>query len=530
MHEDATIETRQGLQPGDLWHGLTIENWLGSGAFGGVYRARDTKLDRDVALKLYHQDRLGPEREQALLREARLLAKVRHPNVVTIFGAETAAEGLGLWMEYIDGEDLAAVIRERGTYSAADTALAGTALCSALAAVHAMGILHRDLKPSNIMREDGGRLLLMDFGAGVVGSSAEAVLTTAGSPVWMAPEALRGRGATVRTDIYSLGAVLFALATGVAPIAGGSLEEIRKAHANGRRKRLRDVRPDLPAGFVAIIEKALSADPRERFATAGEFEAALAGFLTGVAGTAAPATSPHEDTTAPVRRSGRRLFMAAGFVLAAALVIGLGPWRNPGPATSLTADFDFVGVREGRSRNLVRGSTVGSRDLLALTARFNRPSHLYVLNVDRTGRVVVMYPMAGSGPPAALAPNIRHRLPTAPDGRTLGWVLDRTRGPEVFLLVASEQPLAEFEQELADLPTVDVGGGLRVRPADGTALAALSRGVAGVAPLDGESVAGIDALTRLMSMAEDGGSGKPDLPAGIWIERWHLENLGAGGS
>src|SRR5918993_1640652 len=157
--------------PGTRWGGLQIAELIGRGTFGDVYRARDPRLDRDVALKLLRQ----PERPTAtntdtftdVIAEGRLLGRVRHPNIVAVFGADRIDGRVGVWMELVEGRTLEDESRERGPLSPEEVAQIGVEVCRALGAVHAAGLLHRDVKAQNVMREArAGRIVLMDFSAG----------------------------------------------------------------------------------------------------------------------------------------------------------------------------------------------------------------------------------------------------------------------------------------------------------------------------------------------------------------------------
>ena len=146
------------------WGHFEVARKIGEGSFGEVYEARDTWLERSVALKLVRHERVDRSR---FLHEARTLARVRHPNVVEILSAEDHDGRLGFSMELVEGDTLADVVAHEGVFSAADAAVLGHDVCGALAAVHAMGIVHRDIKAQNVMREsENGRIVLMDFGAG----------------------------------------------------------------------------------------------------------------------------------------------------------------------------------------------------------------------------------------------------------------------------------------------------------------------------------------------------------------------------
>ncbi len=312
----ALDETR----PAIAWGHLRLLEPVGRGTFGEVYRAWDTHLDREVALKLLRAGPLSEDPSASLsdparvVNEGRLLARVRHPNVITVYGAEPRDGRVGLWMEFISGRTLHQIVEQQGVFGAREAATVGIDLCQALAAVHRAGLLHRDMTARNVMREEGGRVVLMDFGAGHdYRGDPSARPEMMGTPLYMAPELFTGGVADQRTDIYALGALLYYLVTRSFPVTGRSLIEIKDAHERGTRARLRDVRPDLPASFVKAIEQATAAEPSARFATAGDLEA---GLDTTMRGTSLTVAAP-PDTR-------RWLALAA----VAIVVIGVaGTWR-----------------------------------------------------------------------------------------------------------------------------------------------------------------------------------------------------------
>jgi Tol biopolymer transport system component len=257
------------------WGPLTVVEHIGRGAFGDVYRAHDTRLDRPVALKLLR--RHDPAEASAVIAEARLLARVNHPNVVTVYGAERIDGAVGVWMSLVDGPTLEDELRTGGPFAAAAVARIGCDLCEALAAVHGAGVLHQDVKAQNVMRASDGRVVLMDFGAGRETSEplASAGVDLAGTPLYVAPEVLEGGPVSVRSDIYSLGVLLFHLLTGFFPVEGRSIEDVRRAHRDGRHSRLRARRADVPRRLGNAIERSLSGNPDDRFADVTAFRLAL---------------------------------------------------------------------------------------------------------------------------------------------------------------------------------------------------------------------------------------------------------------
>lgn len=299
----------------DSWGTLRLLEKLGEGSYGEVYRAWDARLDREVALKLLRRTASDPAGVSAMvIEEGRMLARVRHPNVVLVHGADRIAGRVGLWMELIHGRTLEQVLREQGPFGVQEATVIGLDLCRALSAVHRAGLLHRDIKAQNVMREDGGRIVLMDFGTGLARAGSEELpRRLAGTPLYLAPEILEGQEASIRSDIYSLGVLLYHLVTGRYPVEGSSLREIRDQHARGERTLLRDARPDLPEEFVRLVERALALVPQVRHESAG----AMAAGLLATIGAAEP-------TAPPGRGGASRRLLAGGVALALAAVAGLG--------------------------------------------------------------------------------------------------------------------------------------------------------------------------------------------------------------
>ncbi len=170
------------------WGALELRRKIADGGFGTVYLAWDRALEREVALKVLR----AADRAWTVVQEGRLLARVRHPNVVTVYGVDEYEGTVGLWMEWVEGLTLTQVLAARGLLGGQEAALIGIDVCRAVAAVHKAGLLHRDIKAHNVMREAGGRIVLMDFGAGEIRPEhllAEPRLI--GTPLYLAPETLR---------------------------------------------------------------------------------------------------------------------------------------------------------------------------------------------------------------------------------------------------------------------------------------------------------------------------------------------------
>ena len=269
----AAIARAHRAEVPESWGPLRVLEAVGRGAYGEVYRAWDSRLDREVALKLLDRSR-SVSLASSIIDEGRLLARVRHPNVVTIYGAERIDGRIGLWMEFIDGRTLHQLVTEdQRRVAAREVAAIGQTLCDAVAAVHAAGLLHRDIKAQNVMMARDGRVVLMDFGSGRDRAAAGASL--AGTPLYLAPEVLTGAEPSVRSDIYSLGVLLFFLLTGSYPVTGGDLAALRSAHASGERHSLKALAAHVPRRLVLTIDGALDPDPRKRYDSVESMAAAL---------------------------------------------------------------------------------------------------------------------------------------------------------------------------------------------------------------------------------------------------------------
>lgn len=258
------------------WGGLRIVELIGSGRFGEVYRAFDPGLHREVALKLLRESPSRSDSGDQVVHEGRLAARVRHPNVVTIYGAQRINGRAGLWMELVEGRTLEDELCQRGPFPADEVAHIGRELCHALGAVHDAGLVHRDVKSTNVLREVGGRIVLGDFGTGRELDEPDVErIGLAGTPQFLAPEIFEHQPATPQSDLYSLGALLFRLATGEYPVPGRSLREIRASHTSGERLRARDLQPRLPSAIATTIDRALDASPARRFPNARAMALAL---------------------------------------------------------------------------------------------------------------------------------------------------------------------------------------------------------------------------------------------------------------
>ncbi|MBI4603035.1 MAG: protein kinase [Planctomycetes bacterium] len=514
--------------------GFRVLEMRGEGAFGTVYRARDEKLDREVALKALRPGiRVDRRARERFLAEARALARVRHPNVLAVHAVlEGPAEGaVALVTEFIDGATLSEVVEEQGPLSAAEAARVGIDLCRALAAVHGAGIVHRDVKTLNVLRERGGRIVLADFGLGVFlaeGSRVEELGAIAGSPLFMAPEQIRGEAASPRTDLYALGVLLYNLATGKFPVATFQLRDLFAAIEAGRLRPLRDARPDLPEGFVQAVTRALARDPAERFQTAGAMEQALLACLGTPAPALAPAAAREPTVARPRRLPGPLAAIATAFAALAILGVAAFALRTLCSPEAPVAEASFWLDLEAGPRRLAEGDRVAPGSALYLELRPRERAHVYVLGEDQKGEVHVLFPLRGGDLANPLPAGLAHRLP----GRDLSWEVSSEGGRERLLVVAAAepQPVLEEAARRERLAGPEPGAGYPVL--SGEEVAEALRGIGKVTRRRAPGGSGAEAKALIAQFIEDlkasGALGAGQRGAwageGVWVSALALEN------
>jgi eukaryotic-like serine/threonine-protein kinase len=322
---------------------------LGAGGMGTVYLAREHAAERTVAMKVLNSPSSPPAFERFLV-EARVLARLDHPNIVKVFAVETNWREPFLTMEYAAGGTLADLARP----APADAARLALAAADAVTAAHAAGILHRDIKPSNILLQSPpanghrsaddsvlGTPKVSDFGLAKRTDRDDGLTQTGplGTPCYMSPEAAAGRFRDIgpTADVYGLGATLYYLLTGQPPFAGAAPEEIIQKVVGEAPVRPRTVCPDVPAALEGVVVKAMEKDPAARYPTAAAFAADLRRFLAGEA--------PHAPVLSRLRRGRRwlarnrkRLGAAAGTVLIAAALVAAGRYLRADPPPPLEPD------------------------------------------------------------------------------------------------------------------------------------------------------------------------------------------------
>ncbi len=317
------------LQPGTRVGSYVIIDRVGDGGMGRVFVARDQELRRKVALKCLLSGGANPASERArIVHEARAAAAISHANVATVHHVLEHGTRAFMVMEFVEGETLAARLkRERLPFDRVLTI--GRQLSAALAAAHARNVIHRDLKPANVQMTTDGSVKVLDFGiaqafhtassasshaATTSGLSVPPGLRDAGTPTYMAPEQLLGHGVDERSDIFSLGVVMFEMATGRRPFAGSSKFEIVQAQARGAA-RVDAVDPAVPHLLADVIEKAIALDAQDRYQSAAEMGRAL----DAVSAAVAPRTAAADE---PIRKWTTRVLTSAMVVLFGLLFVG----------------------------------------------------------------------------------------------------------------------------------------------------------------------------------------------------------------
>ena len=313
---------------------------LGAGGMGEVYRARDSRLGRDVALKVLPAGvAADAERLARFEHEARIVAGLNHPNIVTLYSVEDEDGIRFLTMELVEGHGLERQVTPGGL-SIARVIELGVALADALAAAHDKGVVHRDLKPANVMLTNDGRVKVLDFGlakladrrtdleaaqAVTIGAPVSAAGQVVGTVPYMAPEQVRGEPVDSRTDLFALGILLYELTTGRRPFEGATLGLISSAILRDTPRSLSSVRADAPTDLDRIIARCLEKEPRARIQTARDVSNELrrAGMTKDVAATilkapptpSTPLLGREEtlDAAANRVRGGARLLTVTGY-------------------------------------------------------------------------------------------------------------------------------------------------------------------------------------------------------------------------
>jgi Protein kinase domain len=288
----------------------------GRGGMGEVYRAEDLKLGQLVAIKFLPESL--SEDAAALARfhsEVRIARQVSHPNVCRVFDIGEADGVQFLSMEYVDGEDLASVVRRIGRLSPDKAIEVARQICAGLAAAHERGVVHRDLKPANVMLDGAGKIRITDFGLAGIAASIQGADIRAGTPAYMAPEQLAGKEVTIKSDIYSLGLILYEILTGKRAFEASTLQELIKLREQGTITNPSTLVRDLDPLIERVILRCLEIDPVRRPVSALQVAAALPGGDPLAAALAAGETPSPEMVAAAGATEGVRPALALGLFL-----------------------------------------------------------------------------------------------------------------------------------------------------------------------------------------------------------------------
>ncbi|HXJ94743.1 MAG TPA: protein kinase, partial [Terriglobia bacterium] len=403
---------------------------------GEVYRATDTKLGRDVALKVLPAEMAqDSERLGRFRREAKVLAQLDHPNIVTIYSVEESEGVHFLTMQLVEGRPLDRLICQTGLPIEQILEIA-QALADALAAAHEKGIVHRDLKPANVMVTKEGRLKVLDFGlakdirgsnlddATMTSDSRTQVGVVMGTPAYMSPEQTSGRSLDHRTDIFSLGVLLYEMATGKRPFQGGSSAELVSAILRDTPPAVTDSRPDLPTDLARIIRRCLEKEPRHRVQTARDVSNE---FRDLVRNAAQPASLSSSARTAPAPDSG-------------AVRADEGFWVAVLPFKYMGRDADLSALADGLTDDIITGLSKFS--YLRVIAR-SSSSHYAGQSVDVRGagkELGARYVMEGTVRQAGAKIRIAVQLVDAQSGSHL-WA-------ETFERAFASEALFELQDDL----------------------------------------------------------------------------------
>src|SRR5437867_2611205 len=322
------------LAPGARLGPYEILSLVGAGGMGEVYRARDPKLNRDIALKiLLEREAADPQRRARFAREAQNVAALNHPNIVTIYSVEEADGIAFLTMEFVAGRPLRELIPKGGMPLERLLTIA-VPLADALNAAHARGITHRDLKPANIMVGVDGRVKVLDFGLAKLHEpepeSVPVVLTSfptaehatgegriVGTAAYMSPEQAEGKPLDHRTDIFSLGVILYEMATGERPFQGDTTISVISSIVKDTPRSVTEINPALPRDLARIVRRALVKDPDHRYQTVRDLGNDLEDLKRDLASGEVLSSSASRDALRVARRPSR------AWAGVAALVIGL---------------------------------------------------------------------------------------------------------------------------------------------------------------------------------------------------------------
>jgi serine/threonine protein kinase len=466
---------------------------LGEGGMGEVYKARHRLMDRVVALKVINRATFDkPLAVERFQREIRALAKLSHPNIVPALYAEQAGESQFLVMEYVAGPNLQDLVQQRGPLAVAEACSYIRQTAQGLQHAHEHGLVHRDIKPSNLLVTPEGQIKILDFGLALVrgdltrGDDLTAAGQVMGSFDYMAPEQWDDAHAVdIRADVYSLGCTLYYLLAGQPPFGGARFStptSKMKAHSTIALPTVRDSRPEIPHALEPILSKMTAKNLNDRFATPAEIVVALEPFAGGFTphgqgaavletrfgplcadATMDRARSVTQIPEGPYTASktvnsskglgirGSITFLAV-LVIAAVASVSVSRWYASATANSA----DWLEVRRFEIHHhvikdqkeyvvgLLNASSFSGNfhvgDSLRLWAEFGEPADFYLISLNTSGEEVLRLPSSEWETPATLK---EFQFPEIGEA---GLPLDKGAGVQVFVLIASREPLPSFKQ------------------------------------------------------------------------------------
>ncbi len=341
-----------------------LEAKLGSGGMSTVYLARDETLDRSVAIKVMHREMSEQaDQLQRFRQEARAVAKLSHPNVVGVIDAGEDGGYPYIVLEYVEGETLKQRINRLGALDAQESLAYAIEIARGLTVAHARQMVHRDIKPQNVLIDADGRAKLTDFGISreLEGDGLTATGRVLGTTDYVAPEQAMGQGVDPRSDIYSLGVVLYEMLTGDVPFHADSQVGVAMKHVNEELPDVQHLRPGLSSAVALVVERATAKDPAERYQRAGEMiddletalevEAARAGSTSGEATNVLDAVPPPQRKLAGGARwswaaVALLALVAAGALAAVIFISSGGGGGGAGPAAAGATPLPVVGATD----------------------------------------------------------------------------------------------------------------------------------------------------------------------------------------
>ena len=474
------------MAPETLLH-YRILRPLGSGGMGDVYLAEDTKLDRRVALKVLPRGKTeDPERRQRFEREAKAVAALNHPNIVTIYSVEQADDVTFLTMELVDGQALSA-ITPKGGMPLAQLMKISIPLADAVAAAHDRGITHRDLKPGNVMVTAEGRVKVLDFGLAKLNettTSGDATMTAlrpdpltgegriVGTVSYMSPEQAEGKPLDHRTDIFSLGVMLYELATGERPFTGDSQASVVSSILRDLPRPINEVNQALPRDLARIVKRALVKDPDHRYQTAKDLRNDLETLKEDLdSGTL---DAPAAGRRTPAAKKSRAGLLAAGVIGVFAIggLVWYAGMGESGPSAPAGQPFDQARLSRLTSTGKVTWAALSAdgRYVVHVVNDAARQS-LWLRQIATTSNVqivppdnvrydgvsfspdgnfvyYVVYPQEGSfstvyqvpvlgGAPRKIVDDVDTPLTFSPDGREMAFVRGYQRLGETAIVVTA---------------------------------------------------------------------------------------------